>query len=81
MNQPWTQLRRAVLAFAFAGTLGFGATQAVAAPDQARFRGCTWTVNGPALDPECDERCRAEGWDWGYCHTGQCICSMLSGPA
>jgi hypothetical protein len=72
MNQPWTQLRRAMLAFAFVGTLGFGATQAFAVPEQARFRSC-------ALYPEdeCYAGCTAQGWDYGYCDRGQCKCINL----
>jgi hypothetical protein len=80
MNRSWTRFCRALLALSLVGTLGFGATQAAAAPDQARFRACKWTPNGPQLDPYCDEQCRAQGWGWGYCNGGMCMCSNLEGP-
>lgn len=80
MTRTWTRLRPALLSLAFLGALGFGATQALAAPDQAQFRRCNWSPAGPQLDPYCDEQCRAQGYEWGYCNGGSCICSTL-GPA
>ena len=74
MSQTWNQLRRAALAFAFVGTLGFGATQALAAPDQARFRSCPWSPSGPQIDDNCNYSCTQQGFDFGYCENGQCTC-------
>jgi hypothetical protein len=81
MNRSWTRFRRAALALSFAGAMGFGATQALAAPDQAGFRGCKWGPSGPLIDPLCDEQCRGYGYDYGSCRTGTCVCHMLEGPA
>ncbi len=80
MNQPWTQLRRAVLAFAFAGTLGFGATQALAAPERAQFQACPWSPTGPQIDDDCNYYCTQQGFDFGYCFIGQCQCVVIGDP-
>jgi hypothetical protein len=78
MNRSWTQLRRAVPALAFIGTLGFGATQAIAVPTQARFQGCPWSSSGPQFDDNCYYGCTQSGFDFGYCENGQCQCTDLS---
>ena len=73
MNRSTTRLRRALLALSFAGAMGFGATQALAAPDAAAVAGC-------ALDGvqvlDCTAACRAKGYDEGYCTGGYCICRV-----
>lgn len=76
MNGSITYLRRGLLALAFAGSLGFGATQALAVPEQpAQARG----------------NCPAEGYDYyyypcavgcgprgGYCSwQGWCVCGDI----
>lgn len=74
MNQPWTKLRRAMLAFAFIGTLGFGASQAIAVPTQARNPSCSWG-SGPTFDDYCYQMCVDAGFDFGYCENGGCQCT------
>lgn len=75
MKSPMTYLRRGLLGLAFAGTMGFGATQALATPAQAAAMG----------------NCPVEGYDYyyypcayscpyqqGYCTTrGWCACGFI----
>ncbi len=75
MNRSWTRFRRALLALSFVGTMGFGATQAVAAPDQARFQTCPWSPHGPQFDEDCLYDCTRQGFDFGYCENGHCVCT------
>lgn len=77
MNRSWTRFRRASLALGVAAALGFGATQALAAPDQARFRACSWSPSGPQFDDECNYSCTQSGFDFGYCDSGQCVCTSF----
>ncbi|HEV2735413.1 MAG TPA: hypothetical protein VGV85_11285 [Longimicrobiaceae bacterium] len=62
-----------LFAAAFAGALGFGATQAVASPDTAVARAC---------DPvQCNRQCiRVPGQSAGSCVDGQCVCSGGGNP-
>jgi hypothetical protein len=64
-------LRSAVFALGVAGTLGFGATQAMAAPDASpRASSCY---------PECESQC---GPSWGYpLRNGVCVCCDNGGAA
>ncbi|HEX2188064.1 MAG TPA: hypothetical protein VHG51_04165 [Longimicrobiaceae bacterium] len=72
-TRGWTTIRGGLLALAFAGAMGFGATQALAAPEQARTASCS-RLSGPTFDDGCDQQCRASGFDFGYCHSGVCVC-------
>ncbi|MET0399236.1 MAG: hypothetical protein ABW277_20770 [Longimicrobiaceae bacterium] len=68
------KLSGALFAAAFAGALGFGATQAVASPDTAAVRAC---------DPaQCFRECiRIPGQTaGGSCVNGQCVCSGGGNP-
>jgi hypothetical protein len=81
MNRSWTRFRRALLALSFVGAMGFGATQAAAAPEQARFQSCPFTGSGPQIDDDCDLSCRQKGYDYGYCGTGGfCVCKNFRFP-
>ena len=67
-------LRKGLFAAATAAALGFGATQALAAPDEAASsrRACD-----PSQDVRCMERCQSEGADTGVCdwrYLGGCRC-------
>lgn len=73
MNRSWIRIRRGMLAVAFAGAMGFGATQAVAAPEQARAAGCQ--LDGVQVR-DCNSACRAKGYDEGHCALGQCFCRV-----
>lgn len=79
MNQPWIRLRRGMLALAVAGSLGFGATQAFAVPAQARLGVCP-PYSGPTFNTECDMSCQSQGYDYGFCRYGQCVCRTLTPP-
>lgn len=59
--------RRAVLGAAVAASLGFGATQALAAPEaEAPRQGCNLV--------DCDRLCRTLGYPGGLCSRGSCFC-------
>jgi hypothetical protein len=75
MNRSSTNVRRALLALAFVGALGFGATQAVAAPEQARTATCSET-SGSEIDYSCARECRRMGYYWGTCDGGVCSCEI-----
>lgn len=56
------------LALAFVSSLGFGATQALAAPQDApAVRACDWAT--------CYNACRAKGYFTGKCYNGVCTCT------
>lgn len=78
MDQPWTLFRRGMLALAFAGSLGFGASQALAAPAPARFLACSSI--GTTFDPNCESYCNQQGYDFGFCRYGQCVCRNFTAP-
>ena len=63
MSRSFIYLRRALFGIAFAGSLGFGATQAFASPGLARYSSCELSLS-PYLPrggcPEC-------GINGGYC--------------
>lgn len=73
MNRTGTHLRRGLLALSFVGTMGFGATQALAAPGAAAVAGCA--LDGVQVR-DCTAACRAKGYDEGYCTGGYCICRV-----
>lgn len=56
------------LALAFVSSLGFGATQALAAPQDAPVaRACDWYT--------CHTACVNKGYFKGSCYNGVCSCS------
>jgi hypothetical protein len=66
-------LRKGLFAAATAAALGFGATQALAAPDEAAAR----RACDPSQDVRCMERCQSAGADTGVCdwrYLGGCRC-------
>jgi hypothetical protein len=69
MEEPMrtSLLRRGAFAALVAGTLGFGAAQAVAAPARpgTEFRGCSQTA--------CDNKCAMTG-QIGFCDGRGCRC-------
>lgn len=67
MSRSLSYLRRGLLGIAFVGALGFGASQALAAPPQvSQARSC--------ID-YCYTQCWEMGWEGGYCtYTGACFC-------
>lgn len=73
MNRSWTRIRHAVLALSFAGAMGFGTTQALAAPGVAAVLGCQ--LDGVQVT-DCNAACRAKGYDQGTCALGRCICRV-----
>ncbi|HEU0079516.1 MAG TPA: hypothetical protein VFQ76_17800 [Longimicrobiaceae bacterium] len=60
-------------AVAVVGALGFGATQALATPDDALR-----TAPAACKPAACDRSCRAMGADGGDCFDGQCLCFSIS---
>ena len=76
MHRPLVYLRHAGLFAGLASSLGFGATQALAAPKPAAavVEAC-W--NFPNPDADCNRMCRnGSGTGGGYCdfEDGLCIC-------
>ena len=65
--------KRLFLGIVFAGSLSFGASQALAAPEQMRYGACELTGNAhlPA-DPETCSSCPFGGYCDGY--STECIC-------
>ncbi len=76
MSRSLLYLRRGLLGIAFVGSLGFGVTQAFATPQpgSARSGSCPWSPNGPYFYGPCDDYCRGQNAEWGYCDSGSCIC-------
>ena len=69
-----TLLRRGLFSLATAATLGFGATQALAAPaaDKPAKFACD-----AAADARCNTWCQSRGYDAGWCnpiYVGGCQC-------
>lgn len=64
---------RGAFAAAVALTLGFGVTQALAAPPHpARLPVCD--------DTECSTRCQTQGYMGGHCDLGRCFCDVPIQP-
>lgn len=62
-------VRRGVLGLAFAGALGFGASQALASPAPAAAE--------QSCDTVCNRACRAAGFIGGFCGGGvSCSCYL-----
>lgn len=71
MTRLPTLFSRGLLGVAFAAALGFGATQALATPTQARTGTCAGitTIYEPPFCPECE-------FGMGYCNgrDDDCVC-------
>jgi hypothetical protein len=66
MSRSFINLRRVLFGVSCAVVFGFGGTQALAAPADAKRNACN-----EMLDAECDRRCKAEGeQNTGYCVGG-----------
>lgn len=76
MRKPPMYVRHVLLACGVAGSLAFGAAQALAAPSAVRAIDACY--NYPDPDYRCNRLCRASGGDYGFCDTedGFCICGM-----
>lgn len=66
-----SMLRNAIFGVLTVSALGFGGTQAFAAPQgTGAARACT-----PTYDVYCNDECQFKGYDGGYCSTGStCRC-------
>ncbi len=76
MRAASLNLRRGLLGLVVTASLGFGVTQALAAPAAARAQSnsCPYSGNGPYIYPPCEEACPG---GFGYCDgNGSCVCQM-----
>lgn len=74
MSRSPSYLRRGLLGLVFVGSLGFGATQALASPEQARFTSCPATGYDYAYQ-HCAAGCPGGR---GYCDAyGRCQCGHI----
>jgi hypothetical protein len=77
MSRSFSHLRRALFGLAFVGSLGFGATQALASPEAARApRYCPVGPGGqPYYSDYCGFYC---AYGVGYCNeVGVCRCGLI----
>ncbi|HEX8691919.1 MAG TPA: hypothetical protein VF746_05850 [Longimicrobium sp.] len=76
MSRSSTFLHWVLLGTALAGSLGFGAAQALAKP--AGGTAVTACTAYPDPDLECSKICRRQGASYGYCdrEDGLCICVL-----
>ena len=75
MDRSLSHLRRTLLAVAFVGSLGFGATQALAGPTEADYLICNPT-NGQD-DAYCKAWCIQQGAVEGGCSPRSYTCLCL----
>jgi hypothetical protein len=74
MDITLRHLRRGLLGIAFVGSLGFGATQALASPDPSRIRYCT-DLGTDYYTSYCAYGCPGNR---GYCQMGgRCVCGEM----
>lgn len=67
MSRSLSYLYRGLLGIVFVGSLGFGASQALAAPSQvSQQRWCS--------EAYCDDYCGRMGWDGQCTREGACEC-------
>jgi hypothetical protein len=81
MRGSITYLRRGLLGAAIAGSLGFGATQALAVPREAVSQDghCNW--GHWAADPFCRSYCQSKYYMDGTCsQSGFCTCTTYIEP-
>lgn len=82
MRRSLSHLRGALFGTAVAISLGFGASQALAAPAAAaRFASCPYSPNGPYFYGPCETDCVARGYDFGFCRYGSCVCRDVTPPS
>lgn len=76
MSRSLSYLRRGLLGTAFVGSLGFGITQAVAAPRAAPPIPVACNPYDPFAFEYCSEKCYEYGYGPGTCSrvTGHCEC-------
>lgn len=72
MSRSFIYLRRLLFGTSCTIVFGFGATQALATPQQT----AAWACYPAGPNEECDYSCRALMYSWGYCNglTMQCEC-------
>lgn len=72
MSRSFIHLRRALFGTSCAVVFGFGATQAVATPQQTS----RWECSPAGINAQCDEMCRLLMYSGGYCNgiTYECEC-------
>jgi len=74
-------LRRSLLGAAFVGSLGFGATQALAVPREVRTADGTCVWGDPGARYICRSYCQANYYADGACtRQGFCACIQYIGP-
>ncbi len=76
MSRSFIHLRRALFGLSCAIVFGFGATQALAAPQQSRVdKLCPYTLIAyPYITSECIEYCNDLGYFDGECRSTGCTC-------
>lgn len=70
MSRSLKHLRGGLLGLAFVGTMGFGATQALATPEPS-------SATSVCVQAVCAAGCIAKGYDGGRCYDGSCSCYRL----
>lgn len=69
MSRSMQRIRHGVFGMVMAGALGFGATQALAAPETRPAQ------QVPRCDSAfCDRVCKLAGAPGGFCSRGSCFC-------
>ena len=76
MSRSLSYLRRGLPGIAFVGSLGFGTTQALAAPQQSRDKLCPYEglLPYPYLASQCIDHCNELGYFDGVCLSTGCTC-------
>lgn len=72
MSRSFIYLRRTLFGVSCAVVFGFGATQALAAPQHAGPEMCSFS--GTYLDPACWSHCTERGFHAGECYNYSCWC-------
>lgn len=78
MSRSFSHLRRAVFGLSCVVVFGFGATQALASPDQDRFGDCARTGYAYVPRDGCPTDCPLSGL--GFCNgrSTQCVCQDVN---
>jgi hypothetical protein len=81
MRGSITYLRRGLLGAAIVGSLGFGATQALAVPRETVSQDGTCVWGDPGARSICQSYCQANYYNDGACtRKGFCACVGYIGP-
>ena len=81
MSRTLLHLRRGLLGAALLGSLGFGASQALATPREAAGTDGTCLYGDPGARSYCRSWCQSEGYRDGACaRQGFCACIGYIGP-